>query len=49
MLGSTNSTRVWRRACGHAALGERAFWFKWVFPKTWNAWTTPSRVLDADD
>ena len=23
-------------------------WFKWVFPKTWNAWTTPSRVLDAD-
>ncbi len=24
-------------------------WFKWVFPKTWNAWTTPSRVLDADD
>ena len=22
-------------------------WFKWVFPKTWNAWTTPSRVLDA--
>ncbi|MGB1056961.1 MAG: GNAT family N-acetyltransferase [Flavobacteriales bacterium] len=22
-------------------------WFKWVFPKTWNAWTTPSRMLDA--
>ena len=22
------------------------FWFKWVFPKTWNAWTTPSRMLD---
>jgi hypothetical protein len=22
------------------------FWFRWVFPKTWNAWTTPSRVLD---
>ena len=24
------------------------FWFKWVFPKTWNAWTAPSRVLDVD-
>ena len=24
-------------------------WFKWVFPKTWNAWTRPSRVLDADN
>ena len=25
---------------------QAPFWFKWVFPKTWNAWTTPSRVLD---
>lgn len=22
------------------------FWFKWVFPKTWKTWTTPSRVLE---